>query len=38
MLAYVVWASLFAVPPLLLLSLLFEGLPAIEAASAERTP
>jgi O-acetylserine/cysteine efflux transporter len=31
MLAYVVWASLFAVPPLLLLSLLLEGLPAIEA-------
>ncbi|HEY4941692.1 MAG TPA: EamA family transporter [Rhizomicrobium sp.] len=31
MLAYVVWASLFAVPPLLLLSVLFEGLPAIES-------
>ena len=30
MLAYVVWASMFAVPPLLALSLLFEGLPAIE--------
>ncbi len=29
MLAYVVWASLFAVPPLLLFSLLFEGWPAI---------
>ena len=29
MLAYVVWASLFAVPPLLVLSILFEGLPAI---------
>ncbi|CAN5320359.1 EamA family transporter [soil metagenome] len=29
MLAYVVWTSLFAVPPLLLLSLLFEGVPAI---------
>lgn len=31
MLAYVVWASLFAVPPLLVLSVLFEGLPAIES-------
>ncbi|HXC56148.1 MAG TPA: EamA family transporter [Rhizomicrobium sp.] len=30
MLAYVVWASLFSIPPLLLLSLIFEGLPAIE--------
>lgn len=29
MLAYVVWASLFSVPPLLLLSLLFEGPAAI---------
>jgi O-acetylserine/cysteine efflux transporter len=31
MLACVVWASVFAIPPLLALSLLFEGLPAIEA-------
>ena len=31
MLAYVVWSSLFAVPPLLLLSLWVEGWPAIEA-------
>jgi O-acetylserine/cysteine efflux transporter len=31
MLAYVVWSSLFSVPPLLALSLLFEGWPAIEA-------
>ena len=31
MLAYVVWASLFSVPPLLLLSLLFEGPAAIAA-------
>ena len=31
MLAYVVWASLFAVPPLLILSLLREGWPAIAA-------
>ncbi|MGE0023425.1 MAG: EamA family transporter [Hyphomicrobium sp.] len=29
MIAYVVWASLFTVPPLLLLSLLFEGWPAM---------
>jgi O-acetylserine/cysteine efflux transporter len=31
MLAYVVWSSMFAVPPLLLLSVLTEGLPAIES-------
>ncbi len=31
MLAYVVWASLFAVPPLFGLALAFEGLPAIVA-------
>jgi O-acetylserine/cysteine efflux transporter len=31
MLAYVVWSSMFAVPPLLLLSLWFEGLPAMES-------
>jgi O-acetylserine/cysteine efflux transporter len=31
MLAYVVWASVFAVPPLLALSLIFEGWPAIAA-------
>lgn len=30
MLAYVVWASAAAVPPLLVLSLVFEGVPAIE--------
>lgn len=35
MLAYVVWASLFAVPPLLILSILFEGLPAIETGLAD---
>ncbi len=29
MVAYVVWASLFAIPPLLVLSLLFEGPPVI---------
>ena len=35
MLGYVVWAALFSVPPLLLLSLLTEGVPAI-AAGLER--
>jgi O-acetylserine/cysteine efflux transporter len=34
MLAYVVWSSLFAVPPLLLLSVLTEGLPAIKTGLA----
>ncbi len=38
MLAYVVWASIFAVPPLLILALLFEGAPAfmagVQAATA----
>ena len=34
-LAYVVRASLFAVPPLLVLSVLFEGLPAIESGLAK---
>lgn len=31
MLNYVVWASLFSIPPLFLLSLIFEGWPAISA-------
>ncbi|WP_246610935.1 EamA family transporter [Aquisediminimonas profunda] len=31
MLSYVVWASIFAVPPLFLLSFLFEGWPAMQA-------
>ena len=31
MLAFVVWASLFSIPPLLVLSLIFEGWPAIAA-------
>jgi O-acetylserine/cysteine efflux transporter len=31
MLGYVVWASLFAIPPLVALSLVFEGWPAIES-------
>ncbi len=35
MLAYVVWASLFSVPPLLLLSVVFEGLPAIARGLAD---
>jgi O-acetylserine/cysteine efflux transporter len=35
MLAYVVWASLFSVPPLVVLSLAFEGLPAIRQGLAE---
>ena len=32
MFGYVIWASLFSLPPLLLASLAFEGLPAIETA------
>lgn len=35
MVAYVVWSSLFAAPPLFLLSLLFEGWPAIAKGVAE---
>jgi O-acetylserine/cysteine efflux transporter len=38
MLAYVVWAALFSVPPLLALSLLLEGPAAIAAALARATP
>ena len=38
MLAYVVWASLFSVPPLLLGSLVVEGWPAISAAIAHSGP
>lgn len=34
MLSFVVWASLFSVPPLLALSLVFEGWPAISAGVA----
>jgi O-acetylserine/cysteine efflux transporter len=37
MLSYVVWASVFAIPPLLVLSVLFDGLPAIEAGFANAT-
>jgi len=35
MLAYVVWASLFSIPPLLGLSLVFEGWPAIAAGLSQ---
>lgn len=38
MLGFMVWSSLFAVPPLLLLSLMLEGLPAITAALRAATP
>ncbi len=38
MLAYVVWAALFSVPPLLALSLLLEGPGAIAAGLAHATP
>jgi O-acetylserine/cysteine efflux transporter len=38
MLAYVVWAALFSVPPLLALSLLLEGPAAIAAGLARATP
>ena len=34
MLAYVVWASLFSVPPLIVLSLIFDGWPAVVAGLA----
>lgn len=35
MLGYVVWASLFSIPPLLVLTLIFEGWPAITAGLAK---
>jgi O-acetylserine/cysteine efflux transporter len=38
MLAYVVWASMFSLPPLYLLSLLREGGPAIVAGLSHATP
>lgn len=38
MLAYVVWASLFSVPPLLTLSLVFEGWPAIVHGVTHASP
>ncbi|MFM1960969.1 MAG: hypothetical protein RL588_2486 [Pseudomonadota bacterium] len=37
-LAFVVWASLFSVPPLLVLALVFEGAPAMVASVATMTP
>jgi len=36
--AYVVWSSLFAVPPLVILSLVFEGWPAIVAGVRDAGP
>ena len=38
MLAYVVWSCMFALPPLLVLSLLVEGWPAIESGLRAATP
>jgi O-acetylserine/cysteine efflux transporter len=38
MLGFITWSSLFAVPPLALLALWFEGWPAIETALAATTP
>lgn len=38
MLAYVVWSCLFALPPLLALSLMVEGWPAIESGLRAATP
>ena len=38
MLAYVVWASLFSIPPLLALALVFEGWPAMRQAVAGANP
>jgi O-acetylserine/cysteine efflux transporter len=37
-LAYVVWASLFSIPPLAILSLVFEGWPAISHGIVSATP
>jgi O-acetylserine/cysteine efflux transporter len=37
-LAFVVWASLFSIPPLLVLALVFEGAPAMVSAVATMTP
>lgn len=37
-LAFVVWASLFSIPPLLVLALMFEGAPAMVSAVATMTP
>jgi len=37
-LAFVVWASLFSIPPLLVLALVFEGAPVMVSAVATMTP
>ncbi len=38
MLAYVVWASLFAIPPLIILALIFDGWPAIYTGVSSAGP
>ena len=38
MLAYVVWASLFAIPPLIIFALIFDGWPAISAGVSSAGP
>lgn len=38
MLAYVIWASVFSIPPLLTLSLIFEGWPAIQTGLQHAGP
>ncbi|MFP5447605.1 MAG: EamA family transporter [Alphaproteobacteria bacterium] len=38
MLAYVVWASLFSVPPLVVMSLILEGWPTVRAALVTASP
>ncbi len=38
MLAYVVWASVFAIPPLILFALIFDGWPAIAVGISEAGP
>jgi len=38
MLAFVVWSALFAIPPLLVFSLIFDGWPAIRAGMIHATP
>ena len=38
MLAFVVWSSAFALPPLLALALIFDGWPAIQAGMMKAGP
>ena len=38
MLAFVVWSSLFAVPPLVALALIFDGWPAVQAGVTQMSP